>query len=860
MREFHTIAASTASRPSDGSVPSSRGRVAWFAIVSCITLVLAVDAGAAPIKSVQSGTAVSSGNGTVTVTINPVDMTKSFVIFQTRHNSNRPPGSMIRGRIATASSLEFVRVTNETTTMTIQWYVVEFSSGVKVQRGEVTQAATTINVTLPTAVAAVNQAFVTWSKSPVAGDGSYSEDDPIVGELTSTTNLQFRVNIANSVHVIGWQVIEFTNPADINVQKGTITTMTGATTSVTATLSPPVDVNKTFLLVGFQSSGRGTDVGSRLLRAQLTNSTTITIDRAIAGTPDDITEIVWQAVELNDGSTVQRGTENFVAGIAQKTVPITAVDTSRAVAFASVQLVGGQNMGKSPYAGDDIIGVGSATMSLASTSITMDRINTVASTDIGWFVVEWAPLVFGDVTTAAGLSGISNYTYYGLDWGDYNNDGHPDLYVSGTNALYKNDGDGTFSAGPALTGNDRGVHWGDYDNDGDLDFGACLDMKLSLNNGDGTFTLQSNAAIGITSVSNWGDFAWLDYNLDGKLDIWAPNGSSPYAYMYANNGGGTFSAIDGDTIGLAANTNGESTIVADYDGDGYTDILYRAGSVYLFHNDGDGTFTNVTAAAGISFSGTGGGYNGTAFGDYDGDGDLDLYGGQGGSNKLYRNNDNGTFTDVTSTAGVAGLSATTKGVAWGDYDNDGDLDLYVAQENAANQLFRNNGDGTFTDVAPTYGLDDTSASYGAMWEDYDLDGDLDLFVGGSAGASKLWRNYTDNANYLRVRVLGRGAGRTNKAAIGVRVDLYDAIGTTFLATREIGVASSLGSSELKWAHFGGVDPATTYTVKVHFVSGTIDVTVVPSTTSTTIGSTTIPQMLTIEERGVKIVSWQEVEP
>ena len=76
-------------------------------------------------------------------------------------------------------------------------------------------------------------------------------------------------------------------------------------------------------------------------------------------------------------------------------------------------------------------------------------------------------------------------------------------------------------------------------------------------------------------------------------------------------------------------------------------------------------------------------YNGTAFGDYDGDGDLDLYGGQGGSNKLYRNNDNGTFTDVTATAGVAGLSATTKGVAWGDYDNDGDLDLYVAQENAA---------------------------------------------------------------------------------------------------------------------------------------------------------------------------------
>ena len=457
---------------------------------------------------------------------------------------------------------------------------------------------------------------------------------------------------------------------------------------------------------------------------------------------------------------------------------------------------------------------------------------------------------FTDVTTAAGLSGISNYTYYGLDWGDYNNDGHPDLFVSGANALYKNDGDGTFSAGPALTGNDRGVHWGDYDNDGYLDFAACVDMKLSLNNGDETFTLQSNAAIGITSINNLGDIAWLDYNLDGRLDMWAPNGSSPYAYMYANNGGGTFSAIDGDTIGLAANTNGESTIVADYDGDGYTDILYRAGSVYLFHNDGDGTFTNVTAAAGISFSGTGGGYNGTAFGDYDGDGDLDLYGGQGGSNKLYRNNDNGTFTDVTSTAGVAGLSATTKGVAWGDYDNDGDLDLYVAQESAANQLYRNNGDGTFTDVAPTYGLDDTSASYGAMWEDYDLDGDLDLFVGGSSGASKLFRNNYDNTDYLRVRVVGGGQCATNKAGIGVRVELYDATNTTYLALREIGVASSLGSSEPKWAHFGGVDPNLTYTVRVYLVSGLSTTAVVPSAVSTNIGGTVIDQMLTITEASV----------
>ncbi len=337
---------------------------------------------------------MSTSNGTVTVSITSVDTTKSFLIFQTRHNSNRPPGSEIRGRIATPTSLEFVRVTDgvtpEPVTITIHWYVVSFSSGVKVQRGAIaSQNATTLNVTLPTPVAAVNQAFVTWSKTPAASDVIYDNNDPILGELTSTTNLQFRVNAANASHIIWWQVIEFTNPADITVQKGSVTTMTGTTTSVTATLSPPVDVTRTFVLVGYRTAGTGADVGSRMLRAQLTDSTTITIDRSISGSPDDITEIVWQAVELKDGSRVRQGSENFPTGVAQRIVPITSIDLNRSVAFASVQPVGGQNMGRSPYAGDDIIGVGSVTMALSPAQITMDRNNTAATADVGWFVVEF---------------------------------------------------------------------------------------------------------------------------------------------------------------------------------------------------------------------------------------------------------------------------------------------------------------------------------------------------------------------------------------------------------------------------------------------------------------------------------------
>jgi hypothetical protein len=342
------------------------------------------------VTSVRSGTLTSSGNGTVSATLSPaVNPATSFLIFQTRHNSGNPPDSTVRGQIASSTSVSFTRVTTATTAVTIQWYVVEYGSGVTVQRGEVSQSATTVNVTLPTPVGSVSRAFVTWSKTPASGETAFDTNDPIVGELTSTTNLQFRTNAAAAGHTIRWQVIEFTNAADINVQKGT-TSLTGTALSTAVTLPTAVDVTKTFVLAGYRSAGSGSDIGARLLRAQLTNATTVTIDRSISGSPDDITEIVWQAVELRGASVVQRGTQNFPSASAQQVVTIASVDTSRSTPFASVQLVSGQNTGRSSYAGNDITGVASATMALSSpTTITMDRTSTAAAADIGWFVVQW---------------------------------------------------------------------------------------------------------------------------------------------------------------------------------------------------------------------------------------------------------------------------------------------------------------------------------------------------------------------------------------------------------------------------------------------------------------------------------------
>ena len=354
--------------------------------------------GAQP-DSVQNGTATSSANGVVSVSITTVDPTLSFLMFSSRHDSNRPVGSMIRGRLnATGDAVEFERVTDEATpvTMTMEWYVVTYLCGITVQRGEVSQAATTINVPIAS-VGSTSQAFVTWSKTPAATDGAFGNNDPVVAELTSPTNLQFRVDSTGS-HIIDWQVIAFDNPSDVNVQTGT-TSLLGTATVTSATLSPAVDVTKTFVLASYRTAGSGADIGANMLRAELRNSTTITIDRSISGTPDDITEIFWQAIELKDGSSVQRGRESFPPGTASATVGITTVDTTKAYASGSVQAGSGQNVGRSNYAADDIIGVGSFTAALTGTKLGLTRDNTAATADVSWFVVHWG------TAPSAGLSG-----------------------------------------------------------------------------------------------------------------------------------------------------------------------------------------------------------------------------------------------------------------------------------------------------------------------------------------------------------------------------------------------------------------------------------------------------------------------
>jgi tetratricopeptide (TPR) repeat protein len=268
---------------------------------------------------------------------------------------------------------------------------------------------------------------------------------------------------------------------------------------------------------------------------------------------------------------------------------------------------------------------------------------------------------------------------------------------------------------------------------------------------------------GMTGLLNGRGSGWADYDGDGFLDLVVASSLQPLA-LWHNNGDGTFTNV-AEKAGLAQTPPGWCTLWADYDNDGRLDLFVgrngwggpQANS--LFHNNGDGTFTDVAQQAGVAdprracFT--------AAWADYNGDGRLDLYVSNfyGAPNVLYHNNGDGTFTDVTARAGVGGHESSI-GCAWGDYDGDGRPDLYVVNLSADNTLYHNNGDGTFTDVTRRAGVAEPFISYAAMWLDYDNDGRPDLFVSGFCAFYQhaLWLENPGQIDFRRSNRLYRNRG------------------------------------------------------------------------------------------------------
>jgi penicillin G amidase len=215
--------------------------------------------------------------------------------------------------------------------------------------------------------------------------------------------------------------------------------------------------------------------------------------------------------------------------------------------------------------------------------------------------------------------------------------------------------------------------------------------------------------------------------------------------------------------------------VTDFDGDGHLDIFvgFRDRQNRLYRNNGDGTFIDVAQAAGTAdLQDT----RAAAWGDFNGNGLPDLYVGfAAGStipNRLFRNNGDGTFTDIAREVGVA-VVGESRQMAWIDFDNDGQLDLFVAFRDRPNMLFRNDG-GRFTDVAPAMGVDDPRRTVGAVWFDYNMDGRLDLFVANQDGdLNGLYRNdgdrFVDVAAQLGVDGAAQRALSSDNGGVGVTI-------------------------------------------------------------------------------------------
>lgn len=294
------------------------------------------------------------------------------------------------------------------------------------------------------------------------------------------------------------------------------------------------------------------------------------------------------------------------------------------------------------------------------------------------------------------------------------------------------------------------------------------------------------AAAGLDKTSGGRGIAIMDYDGDGRLDVMiaaAHGGCS----LYRNNGDGTFTDVSIES-GVHEVVNGFVLAVGDYNNDGYPDVFvtrlgFFAGDAVMLRNNGDGTFSNATKEAGLDCWGPG---FSACWADYDCDGHLDLFVAQnlGGlfdrksPNLLFHNNGDGTFTEVAQEAGLRTLWPTI-GSAWGDYNNDGYADLFVSNAMGRSQLFRNNGDGTFTDVSREAGVDAFCIGSTAFWCDFDNDGWLDL-------VQFTWSDHEDVIHTMR-----HGTGP--KDANPLRVYRNNRDGTFTLLNREIGIDGCWGT-------------------------------------------------------------------
>ena len=479
----------------------------------------------------------------------------------------------------------------------------------------------------------------------------------------------------------------------------------------------------------------------------------------------------------------------------------------------------------------------------------------------------------------------------GLAFIDYDNDGWVDMFILNgdrlegappgtTNRLYKNNRDGTFTdvtnkAGLQRTGWASAVTVGDYDNDGfeDLFITYYGHNILYHNNGDGTFTDVTERAGLSQSVVRYGSgCTWLDYDRDGRLDLFVANylnttleklpkpgenadcnwkgvpvNCGPrglptgYVQLFHNDGNGKFTDVSKPSgISAASGAYPMGVVAADYDNDGWPDIYVACDSTpsWLFRNQHDGTFREEGLERGVALSEDGMEQAGINVGvkDYDLDGSLDIFKTHfaDDTNVLYHNDGKGNFDDVTIRAG---LGVETRYVGWGsgvvDLDNDGFPDLFVATGSVYPEVerrlpnypfrtprlvFRNLGDGRFEELIEEAGsgVSTPHASRGCAFGDFDNDGDIDILVMNMNEPPSLLRNdVTGGHHWLKILLVGV---QSNRSAIGTRVLAEYGIRRQ---AQEVAAQSSFYSTNDRRLHFG-LGAETTANLTIRWTHGTTE--------------------------------------
>jgi enediyne biosynthesis protein E4 len=498
-----------------------------------------------------------------------------------------------------------------------------------------------------------------------------------------------------------------------------------------------------------------------------------------------------------------------------------------------------------------------------------------------------SPVTFVDVAKEASVTapnvwgGVDHKRYIieakgsGLAFFDYDHDGWLDIYLTNgtrldanweagkapTSHLYKNNRDGTFTdvtekSGLARTGWQTGVCVGDYDNNGWDDLFCCFwgHNILFHNNGDGTFSDVTRKAGVYDEKVRWGaGCTFLDYDRDGLLDLFIcnyikldpektslktqaevcqwkgiPTMCGPRGMpgdtnvLFHNNGDGTFTDASEKSGILKPGPRYSITAVSyDFDNDGWPDIYVAVDSQpsILFKNNHDGTFNDVAVIAGVAYSENGHEQAGMGVGvaDYDCDGSFDIFKTNFADDtcNLYHNNGDGTFSDVTF---ASGIGINNQYVAWGcgfiDYDNDGWADImqingHVYPEISGREtgqtfknprlVYRNLGNGRFKDVSAEMGpgISERFSSRGAAFGDYDNDGDIDAVVLNMNDAPSLLRNDGGNwQNWIKLKLIGT---KCNRTAIGARVRV---ITGKHIQMDEVHSGSSVMSQSDLRLHFG----------------------------------------------------------